>query len=149
MICADTRRDVRRAMSKKWRSTKMLRVLLAATAALRTIASAQPTSARSIFNKSIFVKTGAWEVCPRLKRYLLQAGEAQETRPMRTFLARLVVLAAACGWADSAYCDPFVFFSGFYSIQADAFDGSFPGIPNSGHVREQQQLDFKKTGGSS
>ena len=67
---------------------------------------------------------------------------------MRTFFARLVVLAAACGWADSANCDPFVFFSGFYSIQADAFDGSFPGIPNSGHVREQQDLD-PKTGGVS
>ena len=67
---------------------------------------------------------------------------------MRQMLIRSAILITACGWAGSAYCAPLIFFGGFYSIQADAFDGSFPGIPNSGHVLEQQQLDFNKTGGS-
>ena len=111
----------------------MLRVLLAATVALRAIAGAQPTSARSILNKSIFVKTGAREVCSRRKRYLLQAAGAQETRRMRTFLARLFVLAAlADGPAALIAIRRVLWRVGQHSSRC--FRRSFPRIPHSDHV---------------
>ena len=126
--CNDLRRHMLRAMSKKWRNTRC-----------------SPSSPR---------REGGMSYCdrqlpnPRRQAWKILNNRDGRQNPMRQMLIRSAILIAACGSAGSAYCAPLIFFGGFTAFKPTLSMVLSPEFLNSGHVIEQQQLDFNKTGGS-